>query len=263
MRIHQWSTAALSSSRTTAIANGLRALTRTTKHGKGIWYRCAPPSRKVAIELRRSFQEVVALRESGWKGLPPPSVFTTRKQKSTGVDRKDPAATPVATSLGLPNCDLDSRSPQAPSLELGTTREPETIPESPVTPVAHSPSISIATLSDFTIADTTDDEPPADPITADSSDDELPIDATASTPHETFYLEDGNVEVLCGSTLFRVHTTILSFHSPALRQMFAQTSLATAESPNGCPRILSSDAAKDFATLLKMIYLPGFVSPPA
>jgi len=138
------------------------------------------------------------------------------------------------------------------------TREPETIPESPVTPVAQSPSISIATLSDFTIADTTDDESPTD-----TSDDELPTDATASTPHETFYLEDGNVEVLCGSTLFRVHTTILSFHSPALRQMFAQTSLATANSPNGCPRILSSDTARDFAALLKMIYLPGFGSLPA
>ena len=54
-----------------------------------------------------------------------------------------------------------------------------------------SPSISIASLSDFTIADTSDDESPTDP--------------TAVTPHDTFYLEDGNVEVLCGNTLFRVH----------------------------------------------------------
>ena len=95
------------------------------------------------------------------------------------------------------------------------------------------------------------------------SDDELPTDPTAVTPHQTFYLEDGNVEVLCGNILFRVHTTILSFHSPALRRMFAQTNLTTAESPNGCPRIQSSDASNDFATLLKMIYLPGYVAPPA
>jgi hypothetical protein len=88
----------------------------------------------------------------------------------------------------------------------------------------------------------------------------LPIDPTTITPHDTFYLEDGNVEVLCGNTLFRVHTSILSFHSPALRRMFSQTGLATAESPNGCPRILSSDPATDFATLLKMIYLPGYVA---
>ena len=65
---------------------------------------------------------------------------------------------------------------------------------------------------------------------------------------------------MCGNTLFRVHISTLSFHSPALRRMFAQTNLTTAESPNGCPRILSSDTPKDFTTLLKMIYLPGSVS---
>ena len=68
------------------------------------------------------------------------------------------------------------------------------------------------------------------------------------------------MEVLCGNTLFRVHTSILSFHSPVLRRMFSPTSLASAESPNDCPRILSSDSATDFATLLKMIYLPGCVT---
>ena len=117
-----------------------------------------------------------------------------------------------------------------------------------MTPVTQSPSISIATLSDFTVADT--------------SDEESPIDTTVLTPHATFYLEDGNVEVLCESTLFRVHTSVLSFHSPALRQMFSQASLATTESPNCCPRIISSDTATDFATLLKIIYLPQFVGPP-
>jgi len=97
----------------------------------------------------------------------------------------------------------------------------------------------------------------------DTSDDESPIDPTAAAPHETFYFEDGNVELMCRNTLFRVHTTILSFHSPEFRRMFTQTRLATAESPNGCPRLVSSDTSKDFATLLKMIYLPGFVAPPA
>ena len=41
--------------------------------------------------------------------------------------------------------------------------------------------------------------------------------------------------------------------------MFAQADLATAESPNGCPRILPSDKATDFATLLNTVYLPGYV----
>ena len=179
------------------------------------------------------------------------------------MNQSDPAATPVVTSLGLPNRDLEPQISQPPPPAPVTVPEPEPIPVSPVPPVTHSPSISIATLSDFTIADASDGESYVEPTNADTSDDEPPTDPTAVTPHQTFYLEDGNVEVLCGNTLFRVHTTILSFHSPALRRMFAQTNLVTAESPNGCPRILSSDAPKDFATLLKMIYLPGSVAPPA
>ena len=83
------------------------------------------------------------------------------------------------------------------------------------------------------------------------------------TPHDTFYIEDGNVEVLCGNILFRVHAGTMSFHSPVLRRMFAQTSLAMADSPNGCPRIRPSDSVADFATLMKIVCLPGFVVPLA
>ena len=119
-------------------------------------------------------------------------------------------------------------------------------------------------MSDFTIVDISDDESPIHPTIADTSDDELPIDPAAITPYETFYLDDGNVEVLCRNILFRVHIGTLSLHSPALRRMFSQTSLTTTESPlNGCPRIRSSDTPKDFTALLKMIYLPGSVSLPA
>ena len=161
------------------------------------------------------------------------------------MDGGDSAATPVVTSLGLPNNDPEPQIPQPPQLESITISEQDNVPESPVT---HSPSISIVSLSDFTIADTSDDESPFDPTTI--------------TPHGTFYFEDGNVEVLCGKALFRVHTSVLSLHSPVLSQMFAKSNLATAESPNGCPRIPSSDAATDFATLLKIIYLPGCATLP-
>jgi hypothetical protein len=204
---------------------------------------------------KTNFQEVVALRERGWEGLPPPPVFAAGKSKPTGADQKDPAATPVATSLGLPSGDPEPQIPQHRPLESAAI--PETDAEIPASPIIQSPSISIATLSDFTIADTSDDESPIDTTIADASDNELSTEPTATAPHETFYLQDGNVEVLCGHTLFRVHTSVLSFHSPALHRLFAQTSLDTAESPNGCPRILSSDIATDFAMLLKMIYLPG------
>ena len=192
------------------------------------------------------FQNLIELWERGWECLPPPPVFATRKPKPTGMSQEDPAATPVIVSLGLPTLDPEPQVPQSPPSEQAPAPETDTVPEATV---VQSPSISISSLSDFTIADTSDDESPTDPTTV--------------TPHDTFYLEDGNVEVLCGNTLFRVHTSILSFHSPALRRMFAQTNLATEDSPNGCPRILSSDTAYDFATLLKMIYLPGFAAPPA
>ena len=153
-----------------------------------------------------------------------------------------PTATPVATSPGLPNRDPEPQIPQSPPLESSTAPETDTTPTPPVT---QSPSISITILPDF--------------MTADSSDDELPIDPTAAAPHETFYLDDRNVEVLCENTLFRVHTSTLSFHSPTLRRMLSQTSLAMAESPNSYPRILSLDTPKDFSTLLKVIYISGLV----
>ena len=185
---------------------------------------------------------MLELRERGWEGLPPPPVFATRIPKAADMGQEDPSATPVATPLGLPNSDPEPQIPHSPPPESVTVPETEAAPTAPVT---HSPSISITTLSDFEVADVFDDD--------------SPVDSTTITPHSTFYLEDGNLEILCGSTLFRVHTSVMSFHSPALRQMFAQASLATAESPNGCPRIPSFDTATDFTTLLKMIYLPEYV----
>ena len=188
----------------------------------------------------------------------------TEKPKSTDANEKDPAATPVAASLGLPNGDPEPQTPQPPQqVESVVAPETDAIPASPVTPVTQSPSTSIATLSDFTIADTFDGDSSIDPTITGTFDEELPTYPMTTAPHGVFYLEDGNVEVLCENTLFRVHTSTLSFHSPALRRMFAKTNLATAESPNGCPRILSSDTAKDFVTLLKVIYLPEFVALPA
>ena len=182
-------------------------------------------------------QELVELRKNGWRGLPPPPTFTPGKPKPTDANQKEPAA-----FLGLLNGELEP-----PPLPLESFNpETDTTPPSPVT---RSPSSSSITLSDFTIAD--------------PSDDEFPIDPTVVVPHETFYLEDGNVEVLCKRTLFRVHATAMSFHSPTLRWMFGQTNLAMADSPNGRPRLLSSDAPEDFATLLKVLYLPKFVATPA
>ena len=199
----------------------------------------APRTVKGDHWAKTNFQKVVALRESGWKGLPPPPVLNLGP---AGTDCGDPAATPVIAPLGLPSGDLEPQIPHPPP-------EPITTPETNANPESHtpqSPSISITTLSDFTVADASDDEPLLDP--------------TVITPHDTLYFEDGNVEVLCGNALFCVHTSILSLHSPVLGRMLAKANLATAESPNGCPRIPSSDTATDFAALLKVIYLPAYAT---
>jgi len=77
--------------------------------------------------------------------------------------------------------------------------------------------------------------------------------------HETFYLEDGNVEIVCGQTAFRVHSPIVSFSSPILRDMLSPSTLLSAPMPGGCPRVVFRDSAEDFAVLLEMIYTPGWV----
>ena len=81
-----------------------------------------------------------------------------------------------------------------------------------------------------------------------------------TTRHETFHFEDGNVEIMSGGTIFRVHSTIISFSSPGLRDILSRSALVHAPAPEG-PRITLTDSAEDFAVLLKMIYTPGRVSP--
>ena len=166
-------------------------------------------------------------------------MFITHTPKPTGANQEDPTATPVATSLGLPSGDPDPQQiPHPLPLERVAVPEPDAV--TPTSPATHSPSLSIATLSDFTIADTSDDESPIDTAIAGVSDNEPPVGGPAATAqHETFYLQDGNVEVLCGNTLFCVHTSTLSSHSPALRRMFAQTWIRRNHqmvAPVSCPR---------------------------
>ena len=168
------------------------------------------------------FQALVRSRGYGLGCLPSLPVSAIRELEPTEANQGDPAATLVITSLGLPSRGLEPQIFQPPPLESVTTPEGDTIPESSLTR-----------------------SPP-----------------TEEAKDEVFYLEDGNVEVLCERTLFRVHTTIQSFHSPVLCRVFAQTDLVAAESPNGCPCVRLSDRAKDFTTLLNAVYLPGFVALP-
>ena len=116
-------------------------------------------------------------------------------------------------------------------------------------PTISSPTLSISTVSDLTPTEFDED------ICED-------IGERIFTRHETFYLEDGNVEIACGQTIFRVHSTVVSFSSPNLRDMLSSSTLLNASMPEGCPRVVFKDSAQDFAVLLKMIYIPGWVFSP-
>ena len=105
-----------------------------------------------------------------------------------------------------------------------------------------SPALSISTISDLTPTEFDED-----------------IGERIPTRHETFYLEDGNVEIVCGQIIFRVHSTVVSFSSPNLRDTLSSSTLLNAPTPGGCPRVVFNDSAEDFAVLLKMIYTPGWV----
>ena len=112
------------------------------------------------------------------------------------------------------------------------------------TDAASSPTLSISTISDLTPTELGED-------IEDGSEKQV------ATRHNTFYFEDGNEEILCGDTIFRVHSTIISFSSPKLRDILSQSALLNAPTPGGCPRVTISNSAEDFAILLKMIYTPG------
>ena len=112
-----------------------------------------------------------------------------------------------------------------------------------------SPTWSISTVSDLTPTELGED------IGEDNA-------KRIPTRHETFYLEDGNVEIVCGYTIFRVHSPIVSFSSPNLRDTLSPSILLNAPMPEGYPRVVFKDSAEDFAVLLRMIYTPGYVTPP-
>ena len=179
---------------------------------------------------------VLRLRESGWEGGTTPPILRSAQPETTVPESQDPAATPVATFLELPGVGEQPRTPTPPS---PTPYHPPCENPNPKSPVPPSPSTSITALSDFTIADSLDNEPALEPET--TAPHEPILETETIAPHDMFYLDDGSVEVLCGKTLFRVHAGALSFHSPVLRQMFSSENLATFESLNGCPRVVSSD----------------------
>ena len=153
---------------------------------------------------------------------------------------------PITIDIGIPSSTSHSvESPSAPH-NMESSLDPFT--DDRVITIC-SPTLSISTVSDLTPTELGED-------TGESGGEQMP------TRHKTFYLEDGNVEIVCGRVIFRVHSPILSFSSRNLRDTLSPSTLIHAPMQGGCPRVVFKDSAEDFAVLLEMIYTPGYVPPP-
>jgi len=145
----------------------------------------------------------------------------------------------IRTGVDSPSTVLQAIDP------LSISRDVECLSEAFVnisSTAVSSPTLSTSTISDLMPSELSED-------IEDHSD--------VTIHHETFYFEDGNIEMLCEHTLFRVHSTTVSFSSPKLRDILSQSALLRAPTLEGCPRITITNTAQDFAVLLKMIYTPG------
>ncbi len=94
--------------------------------------------------------------------------------------------------------------------------------------------------------------------------DPCPVQATMeSTRDADIWFEDGNVAILAGYTVFRVHKGQLSRHSDIFDGLFRipqapasdiAPSLGIVDSMEGCPIVTVSDTAFDFKHLLHALY---------
>ena len=175
---------------------------------------------------------------------------TEKHQDGGGEEVSAEVETPVAfVPQDLPTAEIGIEIPPSILQDIGfasamhyADSSSEAIIDIPASSVS-SPTLSISTMSDLTPTELGEIE-------------QEQVQGQV-TGHDTFYFEDGNVEIVCGDTIFRVHSTIVSFSSSELREMLSRSTLLNAPTPEGRPRIIISDSARDFAILLKMIYTPG------
>ena len=72
--------------------------------------------------------------------------------------------------------------------------------------------------------------------------------------HPTLYFDDGNTIISCKSTLFRVHRTLLSKHSPVFKALFERRAAKRAEPLLGCLHIAAEEDREEVEALLNVIY---------
>ncbi|KAI1792763.1 hypothetical protein LXA43DRAFT_842242, partial [Ganoderma leucocontextum] len=88
-------------------------------------------------------------------------------------------------------------------------------------------------------------EPDSDTDDIDGDVDEKPF-----VNHSTLYFDDGNVILTTGRTLFCVHRSLLSKHSPAFRELFEQEH----DRFRGLIQIPMEETPEDLEALLGVIY---------
>jgi len=173
--------------------------------------------------------------------------FQVEREGTATAEAPAEVKTPVAFApQDLPTAAIDIKLPSSilqdlkiPSVSHDVESSSETL-DNVRAGIVSSPTLSISTISDLTPTELGEE-----------------IEQTTAR-HDTFYFEDGNVEIVCGDTVFRVHSTIISFSSPKLRDILSPSALLHAPTPGGRPRITISESAEDFGILLKMIYTPGW-----
>ena len=154
-----------------------------------------------------------------------------------------PQYLPATIEVGIPPSILHGNV--FPPVEHDVESSPDPFTDDRIATIS-SPTLSISTVSDLTPTKLGED--------IGGGGKQMP------TRHETFYLEDGSVGIVCEHIIFRVHSPVLSFSSRNLRDMLSSSTLLNAPMPEGCPRITFNDSAEDFAVPLKMIYTQG--TPP-
>ena len=197
-----------------------------------------------AVWLKRKEEEqksTPVIQEPGGGGITGTEV-TAEVETPVAFAPKD---LPIPIDIGITSPILHGFEP--PSILHDVKPPSDTFADDRLTTVS-SPTLSISSVSDLTPTEFDDD-------IGGSNDERM------ATRHDTFYFEDGNVEIACGHTVFRVHSTTVSFSSQKLRDILSKSALLHAPMTEGCPRITVMDTAQDFAVLLKMIYTPGWVSP--
>lgn len=78
--------------------------------------------------------------------------------------------------------------------------------------------------------------------------------------HRKFYFGSGDVVFVCEETSFRVQSDILTNNSKVFSGMLEKARADGDHLSDGYPCIHLTDAAEDFATLLKVFYTSGCVN---